>query len=174
VPELLDTALHKNAAYLRAILEEYRRSPTADDLPYRIARRAAHRADNALVIAWRDMLSEPLKKREIMDRAFDLTFLNHALLSYISAFGAHRYQQKDAGVPALSDEVLLVLDAASESLKSEKPGENQTAEQLLEKIREAGRNAGQEFTQLQFTLLYNIAEVTNKILQLSPKVRALR
>jgi len=174
VPELLDTALHKNAAYLRAILEEYRRSPTADDLPYRIARRAAHRADNALVIAWRDMLSEPLKKREMMDRAFELTFLNHTLLSYISAFGAHRYQQKDAGVPALSDEVLLVLDAASESLKNEKPGENQTAEQLLEKIRDAGRDAGQEFTQLQFTLLYNIAEVTNKILQLSPKVRALR
>lgn len=51
LPILLSTVIHKNTAYFRAILNEYKQ-PSTNDLGYRIARREAHRADNALVLAW--------------------------------------------------------------------------------------------------------------------------
>jgi len=171
VPDLLHTALQKNAAYLRAILDEYRRTGSEDDLPYRIARRAAHRADNSLVIAWHDMQLEPLKRKRVMDHAFELTYLNHALLSYISAFGAHRHQQKETGVPPLADEVLGALERAAAALKDSDAVEPLDTEGLLVDIRIAGLGADQSFAKLQFTLLHNIAEVTHQIRQLSPKLK---
>lgn len=172
LPSLLATALRKNAAYLRAVLQEYERASTDDDYQYRIARRAAHRADNALVLAWQDMQLEPKKRRLLMEQAFELTYLNHALLSYISAFGAHRGEQPETQgeIQPLSNAVLRALFEASESLNETAQGEPRPITQLLEEIRPGSRTASHGAAVHQFTLLYNIAQVTNQIIQLSPKL----
>jgi len=178
LPGLLDTALHKNAAYLRAVLEEYRRAPADDDFPYRIARRAAHRADNALALAWQDMQLEPKKRRQLLDQTFELTYLNHALLSYISAFGAHRQPPSEAAaaveIPPLAHDVLRAIDEASDSLNPATGPDDGHIQALLAEIRRAARAAAPGFARQQFTLLYNIADVADQIVRLAPEVRASR
>lgn len=94
LPALITEAIAKNTAYFQAILEGYHQATGEDDLPYRIARREAHRADNALVLAWQDMQFEPRNRQRFRDQAFTFTYLNHALLAYISAFGVHRDQHQ--------------------------------------------------------------------------------
>lgn len=176
LPALLDTALHKNAEYLRAVLAEYRRASTDDDLPYRIARRAAHRADNALALAWQDMQLEPRNRRQLLDQTFELTYLNHALLSYISAFGAHRQPAGETAVelPSLVHAVQRALDEAADSLRPAAGDAHEDVKALLEAIREAARAAPQDFSKHQFTLLYNIADVAHQIMQLTPQIRSAR
>ena len=75
--------------YFQAIAKEYRQ-PSSDDLNYRIARREAHLADNELAQAWNSMRQEPKSKQGMMDNVLTITYLNHALLSHLSALGAHR------------------------------------------------------------------------------------
>ena len=175
LPGLLDAALHRNAAYLRAVLAEYRRASTDDDLPYRIARRAAHRADNALALAWQDMQLEPESRRRLLDQTFELTYLNHALLSYISALGAHRQAPGEPAIaiPVQAEEVLRALDEAAEGLNPA-AGAARDLHPLLAQLREATRQAPPGFVRHQFTLLYNLADVTNQIMQVSAKVRTQR
>ena len=174
LPGLLDTALHQNAAYLRAVLEEYQRTSGDDDLTYRVARRAAHRADNALALAWQDMQLEPRNRRRRLDQAFELTYLNHALLSYISAFGAHRQPWQDATAEIRS--LTLAVSSALDAIAAALPPPTATApadfKPLLEEIRRAAHAAPQNLFKYQYTLLYNIADVANQIRQISPQVRA--
>lgn len=86
LPSLLLLAVAKNRRYFEST---YRDGITED--VYFHNRRAAYRADNALAAAWKGMRLEPRRMRKYEDKAFNLTNLNHALLSYISAFGVHRY-----------------------------------------------------------------------------------
>lgn len=176
LPALIDTALHKNADYLRAVVAEYRRASIDDDLPYRVARRAAHRADNSLALAWQDMQLEPRNRRRLLEQTFELTYLNHALLSYISAFGAHRQPpgEATAELPPLVHAVQRALDEAADSLRPGTGDAHEDVQALLEAIRDAARAAPQNFSRHQFTLLYNIADVAHQIMQLTPQVRAQR
>lgn len=171
LPGLLDAALRQNAAYLRAILDAYRMPATDDDFAYRIARRAAHRADNALVLAWQDMQREPRRRRQFLDQAFELTYLNHALLSYVSAFGAHRQPSKGAGEPPpLADDVLRVLENAAGALRVPDGEAPRPPGALLDELRREARSGRPGVPRHQLTLLYNIADVTRQILQLAPRV----
>lgn len=76
-----------------------------DNLNYRIARRSAHNNDANLTVAISSMLVEPGKYRTSEDESFRFLTLNHALLSYISALGAHRTRIDDEATHK------LVLDA---------------------------------------------------------------
>ncbi|HKK68457.1 MAG TPA: hypothetical protein VJ946_09595, partial [Bacteroidales bacterium] len=111
LPVLLASALEKNTGYFKVILDEYKKSVFDDNLQYRIARREAHQADNALALAWQDVLSEPAKYRKFHHQAYRLTWLNHSLLSFISAFGAQRIQsgQVEPELLALGSEILNAL-----------------------------------------------------------------
>ena len=109
---MLSEALIKNTAYFTAILKEYKQPANLDDLEYRIARREAHRSDNALVMVWRNMQLDPKKHQQLKKQAFRLTYLNHALLSYLSALGAHRNQLDN---PQMIDFANLIHEALHES-----------------------------------------------------------
>lgn len=89
LPELLKKALDSNEKYLQAIYKD-----AYNDIAYRNIRQTAHEADNALTLAWRGMKVEPKRKSFFERKAFRLTYLNHALLSYLSALGAHKYSNK--------------------------------------------------------------------------------
>ena len=171
LPNLLSEVILKNTAYLKAILNEYK-NPITDDLTYRIARREAHRADNALVMAWKNMQLDPQKHQKLKKTAFTLTYLNHALLSYLSALGAHRNQhtKQTLNMSIFENHILKALDEAFDWLTTQNNSKIENIESSLEEIstqllttnNEATNN---EAAQIQYILLYNITEVTLQILE---------
>ncbi|WP_339916644.1 YccS family putative transporter [Yeosuana marina] len=166
LPGLLRDVIHKNTAYFKAILNEYQ-NQTSDDLTYRIARREAHRADNALVKVWQNMQLDPQKQQQLNKTAFTLTYLNHALLSYLSALGAHREQQKNESlhILAFENDILKALNEAFNWLTSEDDSKLQPIENSLKDISTKLLTQNKETTQIQYVLLYNIAQVTIQILE---------
>ncbi len=87
--KVMAEAIKANKDYLAQIIGQYRIGKN-DSLAYRIARRNAHNQDANLSSAISSMLVEPGKYQSATDESFRLLTLNHALLSYISAMGAHR------------------------------------------------------------------------------------
>ncbi|MFB6317631.1 FUSC family membrane protein [Saccharicrinis sp. FJH54] len=166
MPGLISKALLKNMAYLRAITNEYN-VHTEDDLEYRIARREAHLADNELALAWNSMRLEPKSKQMSMQQAFTLTYLNHALLSHISALGAHR----ETSTPDLN-EIRTVSNRVMEGLK-EAGHYSETGQQgfssdftvLLNDLQEQLSASGSGLQKQRLRLLYNIAGTTDKIVR---------
>ena len=166
MPSLLNEAFRKNAAYFEVIIDEYQQATTGDDLEYRIARRQAHRADNALVLAWQDMQLEPRRHQQMREQSFTLTYLNHALLSYLSALGAHR-EQSDENTRSLVEparQILAILQEARIPL----PGDIQTQQArlaaLLTELREKQSANTANLSLQQVILLINIGELTAKLL----------
>ena len=89
LPALLLTAIEKNKNYFDSVYDA-----DVDKETYNHIRRRAHYADSALTRAWRGMQMEPKSKRSFQQTAFNLTYLNHSLISYISAFGIHDFKTK--------------------------------------------------------------------------------
>jgi uncharacterized membrane protein (TIGR01666 family) len=102
--KVMADALDSNKNYLDQIIGQYRVGKK-DTLNYRIARRSAHNNDANLTLVISSMLAEPDKYRTSEDDSFRFLTLNHALLSYISALGAHRTRIDDESTHK------LVLDA---------------------------------------------------------------
>jgi uncharacterized membrane protein (TIGR01666 family) len=167
LPVLITEAISKNTDYLQAILKEYHQTTEEDDLAYRIARREAHRADNALVLAWRDMQFEPRKRQQFREQAFTFTYLNHALLAYISAFGVHRDPQKalSPDIVNFANDLIEALQQTSQLINSGKTSKSRRIIDLLKQIRNRIMEAGQPIQRQQFTSLYNIAEVAGQLLE---------
>ncbi|WP_372767844.1 YccS family putative transporter [Lutibacter sp.] len=166
LPGLLSEAILKNTAYFKAILNEYHK-PTTDDLTYRIARREAHLADNDLVMAWQNMQLDPQKQQQLKNKAFTLTYLNHALLSYLSALGAHRnrHHKDTLDMLAFEDHILKALDEAFNWLTTQNNSKIENIEGAFEEISAQLLTTSKEATQMQYILLYNIVEVTLQILE---------
>ncbi|MDW6004571.1 YccS family putative transporter [Vibrio mangrovi] len=98
--KVMAEAIRSNKNYLDQIIVQYRIGKK-DSLSYRIARRDAHDQDAALTTAINNMLSEPGKYRKAEEESFRFLTLNHALLSYISAIGAHRTRLDDESIHRL-------------------------------------------------------------------------
>ncbi len=92
--KVMADAVDANKQYLGQIIKQYRIGKK-DSLSYRIARRQAHNQDAALAAAVSNILAEPGKYRAATNESFRFLTLNHALLSYASALGAHRTQIED-------------------------------------------------------------------------------
>lgn len=132
ISQALDKAIHANCRYLDAILEQYHQGKN-NGVDYRIVRRNAHNCDAELASVISNMAAEPKKDKQQIDRGFRLLCLNHSLLGYISALGAHREQLTD------SPEILQLLDDAvcyiSDSLESD-PNNVERISPLLESINQ--------------------------------------
>ncbi|AXY02877.1 TIGR01666 family membrane protein [Vibrio alfacsensis] len=102
--KVMSDAIDANKQYLGQIIGQYRIGKK-DNLSYRVARRQAHNNDANLSSAISTMLAEPGKYRTAVDESFRFLTLNHAMLSYISALGAHRTRIEDETIHQ------LVLDA---------------------------------------------------------------
>ena len=157
----------EESGILSGRLNEYESGATDDDFGYRLARREAHRADNALALAWQDMQVEPKKQQQFMEKAFTLTYLNHALLSYISALGAHRGQERtrDSQLLIFSAEITKALQQAIQKLTQEKNQNPAIIKNMLKEIRLHIDQSEKTIEKQQFILLYNIAEVSGQLLK---------
>ncbi len=98
--KVMAEAIDANKQYLAQIIGQYRIGKK-DRVSSRIARRHAHNQDAALSAAVTNMLAEPGRYRAAADESFRFLTLNHALLSYISALGAHRTRLDDETVHQL-------------------------------------------------------------------------
>ncbi len=98
--KVMAEAIESNKQYLGQIIGQYRIGKK-DNLSYRVARRHAHNQDSALAVAVSNMLAEPGKYRTATEESYRFLTLNHALLSYISALGAHRTRIDDESVHRL-------------------------------------------------------------------------
>ena len=165
LPKLLATALEKNTDYFRAIVHEYHKAST-DDLAYREARFNAHQSDNALTLAWQGMKMEPKKHQKSQDAAFRLTYLNHALVSYLSAFGAHRSSafELTEDVERILYQVDKALDKTTNYLKGDSADETASnLPYLLNKLSNRLDAMERGSQRQKMVLLYNIAEVTKQL-----------
>ncbi|MCY1633471.1 YccS family putative transporter [Marinifilum sp. D737] len=173
LPNLLASAVEKNHTYFNQILLEHK-APSEDDLlTYRISRYQAHQADNALSMAWRGMKLEPKRQQKMQKRAFSITYLNHALLSYLSALGAHRnipdYMNEE--LQLMYQEVEKELLVVAESLRrndSNCPYED--LEIVLEKLGNTLEKTERGTHRQKLVLLYNIAEVTQQLAQKASQI----
>ncbi|GEM75782.1 membrane protein [Vibrio sagamiensis NBRC 104589] len=97
LPKVMANAIEANKVYLGQIIAQYRIGKK-DSLSYRIARRHAHNTDANLSSAVHTMLAEPDKYQTAVDESFRFLTINHAMLNYISALGAHRTRIKDESI----------------------------------------------------------------------------
>ncbi len=171
LPSLLHTAVIKNKRYFESIFDG---SVTEEE--YQHNRRTAYNADNALTSAWKGMRLEPKHTRLYQERAFNLTNLNHALLSYISAFGVHKHADDLTDQErSFCHNVSRVLHYASELLTGHTDqselesllGEAYSWEEQIEELQNDKMN-------LRAGLIYNIAHVSRELLIETKGIVAIR
>lgn len=162
MPELISKAMKTNRDYLQAIISEYRET-SADDLEYRIARREAHLADNELAQAWNSMRQEPRSKQKLMEHAFTLTFLNHALLSHLSALGAHRETHTTLNLSHITNPIIRVLSEDGDYLTNKENVIPTDLSPLLLELKGQINATDTSLKKQQLRLFYNIASATAKI-----------
>nr|WP_319999887.1 FUSC family membrane protein [uncultured Draconibacterium sp.] len=162
---LISTALEKNRNYFQAIAKEYK-EVSNDDLKYRIARREAHLADNELAQAWNSMRQEPKSKQHIMENALTITYLNHALLSHLSALGAHRETNIESykDIEPLFQQIAKKLTEAGRESIIQKDKFSSDLSELLMTLQQQIKDSGAGLKRQQLRLFYNIAATTSKII----------
>ncbi|MDW7694544.1 FUSC family membrane protein [Flammeovirgaceae bacterium SG7u.111] len=172
LPVLISLAMAKNAAYFKAIVKEYDQA-SPDDLAYRIARREAHRADNELATAWRTMQVEPKRKRKFMQYAFTFTYLNHALLSYISALGIHRstYDLSFENAPEMTTKLGETMTEAGELLSGNSSVTSTDLVPVLHSLRQQILSIPSSLKKQQLRVFYNITDVTMKLVAELEKIK---
>lgn len=162
LPELLKNALTKNQIYLEAIY-----TPNYNPMAYRNSRQETHEADTALTLAWRGIKVEPKQKPFYEKRAFTLTYLNHALLSYLSALGAHGQKQRlNEEEIAICKKVKEVLEQAQILLADEHILPNTPL--ILKEIaawEEVLYKQKQQTNNERIVLLYNMAYTAKELLK---------
>ncbi|AIJ09652.1 MULTISPECIES: YccS family putative transporter [Edwardsiella] len=111
IPAVIARTLNADCRYLDAILVQYHQGKS-NALAYRIARRDAHNCDAELASVVSNMSLEPRHSVQSQEAAFRLLCLNHTLLSYISALGAHRQRLDDPIILALLNDAVCYMDDA--------------------------------------------------------------
>ena len=140
LPLVIQRAIDSNTSYLSEVIAQYQQGKD-DSLSYRIARRAAHNADAELASVISNMSSEPLRSRRILEEGFRLLCLNHAMLGYISALGAHRHMLPDNAESRTllkedSQHILHQLQAVSAQLQACPAPEHNNTQQFAQSLLE--------------------------------------
>jgi uncharacterized membrane protein (TIGR01666 family) len=131
LPRAISRSLNAQCNYLAEVIQQYKTGRN-HELNYRIVRRAAHNTDADVASLISTLATEPDFDPTQKAQAFEFLCLNHTLLSYIAALGAHREQITDP-------EIFKVLDKAFDDiqgalLKDEVP--DLTAQNMLQTIRQ--------------------------------------
>lgn len=118
--ECMQTCINANQDYLAKVITQYRLGKK-DNLSYRIARRNAHKKDAKLSKLLSDIELEPQRYKKELSRNYRFLTLNHSLLNYISALGAHRQKVKSDSdyllIKHKYNEIRLHLEIISQELQ---------------------------------------------------------
>ncbi|MGV4530142.1 FUSC family membrane protein [Ornithobacterium rhinotracheale] len=155
---ILKNALLKNKRYFESIYDI-----GVGNTTYLHNQRSAHRADITLTNAWKGMKLEPKSKRKMIATARNLTYFNHTLLSYISAFGVHK--AKDF----VSADELQYCIRVSETLDQilslwEDPEEDYTQELAeCDKLVDELQMLKNTTTHKNYIFIYNVARISKEL-----------
>jgi len=131
---VVSKTLNANCRYLDAILVQYHQGKD-NGLPYRIARRDAHNSDAELASVISNMSADPKADKVVQDAAFRLLCLNHTLLSYIYALGAHREHMNNPATLELLNDAVCYVDGALHQEEQDGRRIAQALESLAERIQ---------------------------------------
>lgn len=163
LPVVVEKTFTANCRYLDAILVQYHQGKD-NSLNYRLARRDAHNCDAELASVVSNMTSEKHNDPETMEAAFRLLCLNHTMLSYISALGAHREKLHDAETLRLLDDAACCVDGALHHEPSESELVRQALTTLMKRIEQrttVSDSKEQLVLQQIGLLLAHLPELTN-------------
>jgi len=135
LPVVVDKTFTANCRYLDAILVQYHQGKD-NSLDYRLARRDAHNCDAELASVVSNMTSEKNNDQQTLEAAFRLLCLNHTMLSYISALGAHREKLHDAETLKLLDDAACCIDDALHHEPADAEKVHRAIEQLMARIEQ--------------------------------------
>lgn len=108
LPRTIQRSLRAQCDYLSEVIQHYKVGRN-NDLTYRMVRRAAHNTDAEVASLISTLATEPDFDAEQKTLAFEFLCLNHTLLSYISALGAHRAKIFDQEIFDLLDHALVAI-----------------------------------------------------------------
>ncbi|WP_205695403.1 YccS family putative transporter [Corallincola luteus] len=166
-------AVDANRGYLSQVIAQYRIGKR-DNLAYRSARRAAHNRDSELSAAISSMLKEPGRFRKAENESFRMLVLNHALLGYISALGAHRNRLGDHQVHLLvnqaHDSIYDRLEIVSQILSHTVQLPIQEVESGLELRLGRLRDSGDDVTSMVLQQLFMIHRMLDEMTQLAMEI----
>ena len=111
LPRTIARSLQSQCDYLAEIIEQYKQGRN-NGLNYRVVRRAAHNHDAEVASLISTLATEPNFDGNQKTQAFEFLCLNHTLLSYIAALGAHRAHVHDPDILTLLDQALLEVRGA--------------------------------------------------------------
>ncbi|MEY0303147.1 YccS family putative transporter [Providencia manganoxydans] len=167
LPQVVQKTMDSNCRYLDAILQQYYQGKD-NSLEYRVARRDAHNNDAEFASVVSNMATDPKSYKVTQEQAFRLLCLNHTLLSYISAFGAHREQiHNEENLAILSDAICYVetsLQIATLDVHSEEKSEC---------LRESITHRIDNITASDDEKTGLIMEQTRLLLELIPEIKSM-
>lgn len=171
LPVVVNKTFYANCRYLDAVLEQYHQGKD-NGLAYRIARRDAHNCDAELASVVSNMTSEKDNDPETLESAFRLLCLNHTMLSYISALGAHREKLEDNETLSLLDDTARYVDGALHQDTADSGQIQQHLIQLSERIQ-AKTTAADTKEQLVLQQLRLLIEHLPEMTSLGVKISAV-
>jgi uncharacterized membrane protein (TIGR01666 family) len=111
MPLVLQRTLSTQCAYLNEIVQQYHQGRN-NGLAYRVVRRQAHVMDAELASLISTVATEPEFDVVQKQQAFKFLCLNHTMLSYIAALGAHRKLLAEQNILAVLDQALSDIQGA--------------------------------------------------------------
>ncbi|MDE9534756.1 YccS family putative transporter [Xenorhabdus bovienii] len=133
LPKVINRTMIANCRYLDAIVGQYYQGKN-NSLNYRIARRDAHNCDAELASVISNMASEPKNYRVSQEEAFRLLCLNHTMLSYISALGAHRDRLNNQVILDILNDAIFQVESALQQGRVDDERLQRISERLAESI----------------------------------------
>ncbi|MDE9428484.1 YccS family putative transporter [Xenorhabdus bovienii] len=133
LPRVINQTMIANCRYLDAIVGQYYQGKN-NSLNYRIARRDAHNCDAELASVISNMASEPKNYRVSQEEAFRLLCLNHTMLSYISALGAHRDRLNNQVILDILNDAIFQVESALQQGRVDDERLQRISERLAESI----------------------------------------
>ncbi|HIF9069045.1 TPA: YccS family putative transporter [Photobacterium damselae] len=171
--KVMANSINANREYLGQIIAQYRLGKR-DCLNYRVARRNAHNTDAQLSTAISNMLAEPGRYRMATNESFRFLTLNHAMLSYISALGAHRTQLEDNETYHLVSQAYRSINEHLESLtlqlEQNKPMAMPETDLALEQSLSQWRDDDCESTKMVLQQLHLIQRMLPELHSLTNKL----
>ncbi|MDE9557543.1 TIGR01666 family membrane protein [Xenorhabdus bovienii] len=133
LPRVINRTMIANCRYLDAIVGQYYQGKN-NSLNYRFARRDAHNCDAELASVISNMASEPKNYRVSQEEAFRLLCLNHTMLSYISALGAHRDRLNNQVILDILNDAIFQVESALQQGRVDDERLQRISERLAESI----------------------------------------
>ncbi|WOE33104.1 MULTISPECIES: YccS family putative transporter [unclassified Acinetobacter] len=161
LPRTIARSLNAQCQYLAEVIQQYKFGRN-NGLNYRVVRRAAHNTDAEVASLISTLATEPDFDPIQKSQAFEFLCLNHTLLSYIAALGAHREKIEDPEILQLLEHAFDDIEGAI--LKDEVP--DLTAHNMLHAIRQR-LSLNNDKDQKSLIVLQQLSLILNILKQIS-------